>query len=106
MAIVITAEKLDNLNLFKLSGLVDEFKKQVTASSDATVSETRTTTLDGKEAYAFNLEITEDGEQFSGVVNITADDERVYTITSLSEESRKAKFESTLGAIVDSFKLL
>ena len=106
VAVVITAETMANLNLIKLSGLVEEFKKQVTASGDATVSETRATTLNGKEAYAFDLGVTEGSEQFAGVVYITADDKKVYTVTSLSEESRKAKLESTLDAIVHSFKIL
>jgi len=106
VAVVITAEAMDNLNLIKLSGLVEELKKQVVASPNTTASETRTATLNGREAYAFDLGIKENGEQFKGTVYITADDKRVYTITSLSEESRKDKFESTLDAIVHSFKLL
>ena len=110
VAVVVTAEPMDNLNLIKLSGLVEELKKQVLASPNSTASETRATTLGGKEAYAFDLGITEGGEQFGeqfkGTVYVTADDKRVYTVTSLSEESRKAKFEATLDAIVHSFKTL
>lgn len=106
VAVVVTAEAMDNLNLIKLSGLVEELKKQVAASPEATVSETRSTTLGGKEAYAFDLGVTEGAEQFSGVVFITADDQRVYTVTSLSEDSRKTKHETTLDAIVHSFKIL
>src|SRR3989344_4516949 len=106
VAIVVTAEAMDNLNLIKLSGLAEELKKQVVASPNSTTSETRATTLGGKEAYAFDLGLTEGGEQFAGTVYVTADDERVYTVTSLVEESRKAKFESTLDAIVHSFKTL
>ena len=106
VAIVVTVEAMDNLNLIKLSGLVEELKKQVVASPNSTASETRTTTLSGKEAYAFDLGITEKGEQFKGTVYVTADDKRVYTVTSLSEESRKAKLETTLDAIAKSFKIL
>ena len=106
VAVVVTAEAMDNLNLIKLSGLAEELKKQVVASPNSTASETRATTLDGKEAYAFDLGLTEGGEQFKGTVYVTADDKRVYTVTSLSEESRKAKLESTLDAIVHSFKTL
>ena len=106
VAVVVTAEPMDNLNLIKLSGLVEELKKQVVASPNSTASETRATTLGGKEAYAFDLGLTEGGEQFKGTVYVTADDKRVYTVTSLSEESRKAKLESTLDAIVHSFKTL
>mgnify|MGYP001602384797 FL=1 len=106
VAVVVTVEAMDNLNLIKLSGLVEELKKQVVASPNSTASETRATTLDGKEAYAFDLGITEGGEQFKGTVYVTADDKRVYTVTSLSEESKKAKLESTLDAIAKSFKIL
>lgn len=106
VAVVVTVEAMDNLNLIKLSGLVEELKKQVVASPNSTASETRATTLDGKEAYAFDLGITEGGEQFKGTVYVTADDKRVYTVTSLSEESRKAKLETTLDAIAKSFKIL
>src|SRR3989344_9658130 len=106
VAVVVTAEPMDNLNLIKLSGLVEELKKQVVASPNSTASETRATTLGGKEAYTFDLGLTEGGEQFKGTVYVTADDKRVYTVTSLSEESRKAKFEETLDAIAKSFKIL
>ena len=106
VAVVVTAEPMDNLNLIKLSGLAEELKKQVVASPNSTASETRATTLGGKEAYAFDLGLTEGGEQFKGTVYVTADDKRVYTVTSLSEESKKAKFESTLDAIAKSFKIL
>ena len=106
VAVVVTVEAMDNLNLIKLSGLVEELKKQVVASPNSTASETRATTLGGKEAYAFDLGLTEGGEQFKGTVYVTADDKRVYTVTSLSEESRKSKFESTLDAITKSFKIL
>lgn len=106
VAVVITAEAMDNLNLIKVSGLAEELKKQIAASAGTTVSETRATTLGGKEAYAFDLGVTENGERFSGIVYITADDTQVYTVTSLVEESRKAKHESTLDAIVQSFKTL
>ena len=106
VAVVVTAEAMDNLNLIKLSGLVEELKKQVVASPNSTASETRATTLGGKEAYAFDLGLTEGGEQFKGTVYVTADDKRVYTVTSLSEESRKAKLETTLDAIIHSFKTL
>ena len=106
VAVVVTAEAMDNLNLIKLSGLVEELKKQVVASPNSTASETRATTLGGKEAYAFDLGLTEGGEQFKGTVYVTADDKRVYTVTSLVEESRKSKFESTLDAITKSFKIL
>ena len=106
VAVVVTAEAMDNLNLIKLSGLVEELKKQVVASPNSTASETRATTLNGKEAYAFDLGLTEGGEQFKGTVYVTADDKRVYTVTSLSEESRKAKLESTLDTIAKSFKIL
>ena len=106
VAVVVTAEAMDNLNLIKLSGLVEELKKQVVASPNSTTSETRATTLGGEEAYAFDLGLTEGGEQFKGTVYVTADDKKVYTVTSLSEESRKAKLEATLDAIVHSFKTL
>ena len=106
VAVVVTVEAMDNLNLIKLSGLVEELKKQVVASPNSTASETRATTLGGKEAYAFDLGLTEGGEQFKGTVYVTADDKRVYTVTSLSEESRKAKLEATLDAIAHSFKIL
>ena len=106
VAIVVTAEAMANLNLIKLSGLAEELKKQVVASPNSTTSETRATTLGGEEAYAFDLGLTEGGEQFAGTVYVTADDERVYTVTSLVEESRKAKLEATLDAIAHSFKIL
>lgn len=106
VAVVVTAETMDNLNLIKLSGLAEELKKQVVASPNSTASETRTTTLGGKEASAFDISITENGEQFKGTIYVTADDKRVYTVTSLAEESRKAKLEATLDAIVHSFKIL
>ena len=106
VAVVVTAEAMANLNLIKLSGLAEELKKQVVASPNSTTSETRATTLGGKEAYAFDLGLTEGGEQFKGTVYVTADDKRVYTVTSLVEESRKSKFESTLDAITKSFKIL
>lgn len=105
--VVLTSTPLGTLKGLQLSTIADVMKNQMgNFLPGATVAKSSQTQVNSEEAYLFELDYSNQGQNYPSNFYLLADSEDLYGVITSVSESKKGTYEETLKATVDTFKIL